>query len=193
MYNSGVKLRVLSMNLAFLLLFFYLGCSAFGDTCSLRSVIPAKSMNEQYVVSAQFNREAGKWKYLWEDTKNSKTLTGYLQAIESHAHLYFFITADGSRFAVLNARAGHRLNERLLIYDSSGELVRAFGLEDLLTKRELKKVTYSESHIRWLKYDQDTTSYGKYDSKKDLLKLISQQNRRIFISLVKGKMLKKED
>jgi len=191
MDRRRVKWWLFSINLMLLLLFFCpLGHLAFGDSCGGWGGAPAESVNGRYEVSVQFDEETGNWAYVWKDTKKSETLTGPLKSIERHAHLYLFITQDGSRFAVLDPIAGHRLNDRLLIYQSDGKLVRTFSIEDLLTKYAVKKVLRSKSHIRWLKYDKDKKSYVKYDPKKETLQLTIKWNRRIRVSLMDGKILK---
>ena len=161
------------------------------DSCVGTSSVPAT--NQQFKVDGQVDRNSKKWSYVLTDLKTGEKRTGHLTKIKWHAHLHFFLSQDGKRFAVLDASAGHRFTDRFMIYTSEGKLIASFGIDDILTKEEQSEVQRSKSHIHWLKYDPKSRSYGKYLPNDNAVSLTTLTGREVLISLSDGKRIKKED
>ena len=171
---------------------FVLGASrGLADKCVGASSVAAT--NQQYRVDGQVDRDTNKWTYVLTDVKTGEKRTGPLPKIEWHAHLYFFLSQDGKRFAVLDASAGHHLTNRFMIYTSEGKLIASLGVHDILTKDEQTKVQQSISHIHWLKHDPESRSYGKHLPNHSAVSLTTIADREVVISLADGKLIKKRD
>ena len=160
------------------------------DSCVGASSVAAT--NQHYKVDGQADREGKKWSYVLTDLKTGKKRTGPLPKIEWHAHLQFFLSQDGKRFAVLDASAGHHLTNRFMIYNSEGKLISSLGVNDILTKDEQTKIQQSISHIQWLKYDPKSRSYGDYLPDENAVRLTTKADRKVVISLADGKLIKKK-
>lgn len=158
------------------------------DSCVGTSSVAAT--NQHYRVDGQADREGNKWNYVLTDLKTGEKRTGPLPGIELHAHLYFFLSQDGERFAMLDASAGHHLANRFMIYNSNGKLISSLGINDILTKNEQTQVQQSVSHIWWLKHDPKSRSYGKYLPDENAVSLTTMSERDVVISLVDGKLIK---
>jgi hypothetical protein len=155
------------------------------------SSVPAT--NQHYKVYGQVDVDSKKWNYVLTDIKMGDKRIGPLPIDWTHAHLYFFLSQDGKRFAVLDVSAGHRLYNRFMIYDSEGKLIASLGVHDLLTKDEQTNVTHSKSHIHWLKDYPKLNSYGKYSSDQNTVSLTTLTGREVVISLSDGKLIKKQE
>lgn len=178
------------MNIRHILCFLVLQLTAepvLADTCGFTSSIPAT--NRLHVVNGM---AAGQWYYLLTNLRTGQQHIRPLPLIERHAHLQFFLSDDGKRFAVLDASADHRLTNRFMIYTLSGKLVAALGVQDLLTKDEQAKVAHSISHIHWLKCDPVTGSYGGYLAAENAVSLTTGGGRKVLVSLADGKLITKK-
>ena len=174
------------------LLIFVLGASrVLADSCVGASSVAAT--NQQYRVDGQVDRDTKKWTYVLTDVKTGEKRTGPLPEIEWHAHLYFFLSQDCKRFAVLDASAGHHLTNRFLIYSAEGKLIASLGVNDILTKDEQAKVDQSISHIHWLKHDPTSRSYGKCLPSENTVSLTTVADRTVVISLADGKLIKNKE
>lgn len=160
------------------------------DSCMGPSSVPAT--NQHYKVDGQVDAESKRWNYVLTDVKTGEKRTGPLPRIKWHAHLYFFLSQDGRRFAVLDASADHHLADRFMIYNSEGKLIASLGVHDILTKDEQTNVQHSVSHIHWLKHDPVSKSYGKYSADQNTVSLMTLAGREVVISLTDGTLIKKE-
>jgi hypothetical protein len=163
----------------------------FADSCVGASYYAAT--NQHYKVEGRANRESNTWSYILTDVKTGEKRTGPLPGIKWHAHLYFFISQDGKRFAVLDASAGHHLANRFMIFNSKGDCIASLGIHDILNTNEHTKIVRSVSHIRWLKYDRDTKSYGSYLPECNAVRLKTITGRDVIISLADGKLIKNKE
>lgn len=160
--------------------------NVWADSCLGTSATIGKSADGRFTVIAQHNSKTKQWQFVWTDTKTKRTVRHAMPTIPKHAHLYLFVSGDGSRLAVVRVSAGHDLDDRLMIYQSDGKLVKAFSIKDLLNAQEIGDVQRSISHLQWLFYDG---SIGKVDAKTDVLKMKSRQGRVIRVSLPKAKVV----
>jgi hypothetical protein len=153
--------------------------------------------NGHYKVSGKADRESKKWSFVLTDLKTGEKRTGPLPHVELHAHLFFFLSQDSKRFAVLDASAGHHLTNRFMIFNSKGKLISSLGVNDILTKDEQTKVEQSISHTRWLKSwlksDPKCQSYGDYLPADNAVRLRTMADRKVLVSLVDGKLIKKDE
>ncbi|MBI2441337.1 MAG: hypothetical protein HYV35_08210 [Lentisphaerae bacterium] len=174
----------------YLLAFLLAAAPVFADSCEGTSSVAAT--NQHYKVYGEADKEANKWNYVLVDLQTGEKRTGPFPKIRWHAHLYFFISQDGKRFAVLDASAGHHSDDRFMIYDSAGKLVVSLGMNDILTKDELSKVSYSISHVDWLKPDPVAKSWGKYLAEDNAVSLTTIADREVVIALTDGQVIAKD-
>ena len=157
------------------------------DSCVGGSSVAAA--NQHYKVDGQGDRDSRKWSYVLTDLRTGEKRTGPLPKIDWHAHLYFFLSQDSRRFAVLDASAGHHRANRFMIHTADGELLVSLGVDDILAKEEQTEVQHSVSHMSWLKYDRELRSYGTYVSVENAVSLTTMAGREVTISLVDGKVI----
>jgi hypothetical protein len=176
-------------SILFLLLVVMTVSRVFADSCVGASSYAAT--NQYSKVEGCANKESNTWSYILTDVKTGEKRTGPLPGIKWHAHLYFFISRDGKRFAVLDASAGHHLTNRFMIFNSEGDCIASLGVHDILASNEYKKIQESVSHIRWLNYDRESKSYGNYLPDCNAVNLKTITGRDVIISLADGKLIKK--
>jgi hypothetical protein len=165
-----------------------LGKSAYADKCTYQSTDPAT--NAEWKADCRFDPEHEQWGYILTNMKTGELRTGQVPNVEKHAHLSLFLGSEAKTFAVLDASAGSRLNDRLMVFAADGTILASLGVADILTEEELAKDLKSMSHINWLKYQPELKSYGKVDLKKNALELTTYSGRRVMISLADGKPVK---
>lgn len=178
------------------LVVFLTASRALADWCTMTSSVAAS--NQHHRVDGQCN--GTNWNYVLTDLKTGEKLTGPLPKIGDHPHLYFFLSQDGMRFAVLNANAGIRLNDCFMIFTAKGQLVASLGRNDILTKDEQAEVRSSTNHTSWLngvnEYDSDmkivAQSCGRYLPNANAVLLMTQSDREVLISLTDGKVIRKD-
>jgi len=181
----------------------------FADRCVFQSI--AAACNHPFSVEGRWDPESGDWSYSLNSLKTGKTQNGTLPLIGRHAHLYFFLSDDGKRFAVLDATAGHHLTNRLMTYTSDGKLLSSLGVRDLLTPSEQAGIIYSSAHLHWLKKDDEarfsdelvaqegdsvirlrpSNPYGKYNSQKNTIAFTTLAGRKVSVALADGKVVKR--
>lgn len=189
---ADVRLGEIDMKKRYMLCLLLLHLAALrvlADSCVGASSVPAT--NQHYKVDGQVDAESKKWNYVLTDVKTGEKRTGTLSRIQLHAHLYFFLSQDSKRFAVLDASAGHHLKDRFMIHDSDAKLIASLGVDDILDKEERANVQQTVSHIHWLKYDPASNSYGMYLPEENAVSLNTLRDRAVVISLTDGKLLKK--
>ncbi len=194
----------------FLLIFSFLAISfgssvAMADRCIGRSSVAA--INGDFKIDAKVDQKNNSWNYVLTNTKTGKVRTGPLPLITKHAHLDFFINAKGNRFAVMNSTGGTHLENRFMVYDSTGKLISSLGIKDILTPFEQYKICRTVSHMHWLKGGKKpkvglkmieakvkvkpakpiTNPYGVV--KGNLVALETLQGRKVVISLDDGKVV----
>lgn len=157
------------------------------DSCVGASSYAATNLH--YKVEGCANKESNTWNYILTNVITGEKRTGPLPGIKWHAHLYFFISQDGKRFAVLDASAGHHLTNRFMIFNSEGDRIASLGTHDILTTNEHTKIQESVSHIRWLNYDRKSKSYGSYLPECNAVSLKTITGREVIISMADGKRI----
>jgi hypothetical protein len=116
------------------------------------------------------------WKFTWKDTQTGATHTGDLKGV-STAGLYshIFVSPDGATFVVWNPLIMHTnagkgthateenksdpawrkeaFSRRLVIYSRTGELLKEFGVDDLLSAPEKEKAAIGTAfnRVHWLR------------------------------------------
>jgi len=153
------------------------------DTCIWSTKEVGKSKNERFVVTAVYDREQRQWRADWQDTQLDNSAQAVLQGIEAHAHLAILVRPDGRYFAVLDIAAGHRDNDRILVYDWQGQLVKSYGLKEMLTEAELAKVKHSVSHIQWCSYDPEHKRWYGLNEDETVIELRTMTGRKVEIPL----------
>jgi hypothetical protein len=144
-----------------------------------------QSVDGRYVVTAELvggkpkDPKAGKWTYLWTDTKTKQSHTGDLVGLPPvGAFAHMFMAPDGETFAVWSPfafcpgspapigklRNGGKLGEgtekdwadhtafahRLVIYRKTGDIVKSFSIKDLLNSPEMGAVFRQFDTVRWV-------------------------------------------
>ncbi|MDE0864632.1 MAG: hypothetical protein OSA98_12660 [Rubripirellula sp.] len=179
----------------------------FADRCVVGSSVAA--FNQRFTVDGRWDPQSG-WSYSLSSLETGKTQDGPLSLIGRHAHLHFFLSADGKRFAVLDATAGRHLANRLMTYTSDGKLISSLGVRDLLTPSEQAKIMFSVSHLRWLKWDPEpqfsdavveqerdsvilpaANPYGKYNSQKKMITFTTLAGRKVSVALADGRVIQR--
>ena len=168
------------------------------DFCMVTSSVGAT--NQHYRVDGQFDREGQKWSYVFTDLKTNEKRTGPLPRIGSHAHLYFFLSQDGKRFAVLDSGADTHLDNRFMVFTAEGKLISSLGINDILTKDEQAELRHTMSHMSWIgavcQYDSDmkivAESFGRYLPNENAVGLMTLSEREVLISLTDGKVIRKD-
>ena len=173
-----------------LLLALLLVSRCLADTCPGPSQEPAT--NAGWRVEGRYDQDQKAWLYIETGLTNGTCWTGRIDRIEAHAHLYFFLSADGRRFAVLDPMAGRRIDRRFLIYDSGGKLIASLGVTNILNKAELDKMQHTQDHVNWLKFDRATRTYGAYLPARNAIQLTTLAGRKVPISLTDGRILSPE-
>lgn len=158
----------------------------FGDSCIWSRSETAVSSNGRFTVVIRYNHDARSWGFTWADAKTDRSSDGAVAGLESHAHPMLFVTSDGSRFAVADLSAGHRLGDRILLYESSGKLIRSLGIGDILLFHERDQISHSVSHCDWTGYDRAHDRWVWTDDEKDALYIVTQDASRVTISLRDG-------
>lgn len=130
---------------------------ALADSCLLSTSEQGVSPNGRYsvVINRTRNWAQGEWNYTWTDQRTGETKTRPVEGLEAHAHPSIFVADNGSRFAIIDLSAGHRSDDRILIYEPEGELIRSLGIGDILLFHERVHVSYSLSHTLWTGYDKE--------------------------------------
>jgi hypothetical protein len=157
--------------------------TTYADKCVGTSSEAAE--NAKWKVNGVYDNKARGWTFKLTDKATGKVHSGPLKHIGNHAHLYCFINADGSRFAVLNGSAGLERTNRLFIYKSDGTLLKTLGTADILNAKEEAAVGRTVSHLHWLKYDSKA-GYGKYVANKNAVRLTTKADRKVLVSLEDG-------
>jgi hypothetical protein len=189
-----MKVRIMLCSLFVLLA----ASRVFADWCVGTSSVAGT--NQHYRVDGQFDHEGQKWSYVFTDLKTGEKRTGPLPRIGSHAHLYFFLSQDGKRFAVLDSGADTHLENRFMVFTAEGKLISSLGINDILTKDEQAEVRPSISHICWIgtvcQFDSDmkivAESYGRYLPNANAVGLTTLSEREVLISLTDGKVIRKD-
>jgi len=142
-----------------------------------------QSMEGRYVVTAEpikekvGKKETIKWKYHWKDTKENKTLSGWLTGPRGLGHFdvtygHLFVPPGGETFALWlpaswaesdtphpKGNQGKFSDElvknptfgsRLTIYKKTGEIVKTYGMRDLLKPNEWIYVNWVQGNMYWL-------------------------------------------
>lgn len=142
-----------------------------------------QSMDGRYIVTAEpiremvGKKETIKWKYHWKDTKENKTLSGWLKGPRGLGHFdvtygHLFVPPGGETFALWlpaswadypgGAPKGNQGNSseeivnhpgfgsRLTIYKKSGEIVKTYGMRELLKPNEWVYVNWVQGNLYWL-------------------------------------------
>jgi len=181
----------------------------FADRCVPETSVAAS--NQRFTVDGRWDRQSGNWMYSLYDLETGKIQNGPLPLLlRGHAHLYFFLSDGGKRFAVLDATAGRHLTNRLMTYTSDGKLISSLGVRDLLTPSEQAKIMFSVSHLRWLKRDPEpqfsdavveqerdsvilpaASPYGKYNSQKNMVTFTTLAGRKVSVALADGRVIQR--
>ena len=184
------------------------GSRVFADRCVPETSVAAS--NQRFTVDGRWDRQSGNWIYSLSSLETGKTQDGPLPLIGKHAHLHFFLSDDGNRFAVLDATAGRHLTNRLMTYTSDGKLLTSLGVRDLLTPSEETKIMNSVSHLHWLKRDPEpqfsdavveqerdsvilpaANPYGKYNSQKNMVTFTTLAGRKVSVALADGRVIQR--
>jgi DNA/RNA endonuclease YhcR with UshA esterase domain len=120
---------------------------AFADTCLFTTQAEATSRDERHTFMAHYDRDSRSWVATLKDARRAETAKGNLAGLGLHQHCRAFVSDDGTRVVIFEPSAGLGEENRVLVYDDSFELLKSFGLADLLTREERGKVTRSVSHI----------------------------------------------
>lgn len=158
------------------------------DTCMWSRSADGSSEDERFLVEIRWDLGADQWGFRWTDRHTEEKLRGLLQGIDRHCHLDVYVADDGSRFLVTDLSAGHRTNDRLLVYSSSGKLIRSIGIDDVLLFHERAEVSHSVSHTDWLGYDSEKKRFTGFDRDHDAFHLVTPGGHTAVISLVDGKV-----
>ena len=158
------------------------------DTCIRSRSADGSSEDERFLVEIRWDLGADQWGFCWTDRHTEEKLRGLLQGINRHCHLNVYVANDGSRFLVTDLSAGHRTNDRLLIYSSSGKLIRSIGSDDVLLFHERAEVSHSVSHMDWLGYDREKKRSTWFDRDRDAFHLVTPAGHTAVISLVDGEV-----
>ncbi len=158
------------------------------DTCIWSRREAGMSAGGRYsvVVSRRAWPNRPSWKYVWRDHDADETRSGQISQIDFHAHLMVFVSKDGQRFAIADLTAGHRSQDRILIYEPSGELIRSLGIADILVFAERDQVSSSVSHTSWVGYDKVRKSSIWIDDDGKSLQLVTKSDATARISLRDG-------
>jgi hypothetical protein len=159
------------------------------DKCKPRSQAAAASRDGRFSLEARFDPQSNAWKVRLEDRQTKRTTDGGFEGLGWHTHLSAFVADDGSRVVVFDATAGRAQTKRLLIYDASLKLLKAFTLEDLLTPAELDKVRYSVSHCHFVEPDPETKSAAWLGAGGKTFAIRVEGGRTIRVALDEPKIL----
>lgn len=144
-----------------------LGLAAAGearaDDCAGTSLQSLSDPRALHKVTLSFVAKQKKWQAIW--TEGSSRQETMLAGPGDHAHLVLAVPHGTPKFAVIETSAGHELDGRVRIYEPNGKLVRALGLKELLTRKELDQAGRSISHLHWL---SGTPSLGSDGGSVDL-------------------------
>jgi hypothetical protein len=153
----------------------------FADECFYGAV---PSENSLFRIGAEYDKEKESWFYKIVEKKTGVSRSGKLDRIEAHAHLEMYISKSGDRFAVLNLVAGHRFEDRIMIYDSHGRLLKSLGVSDILADDEFNAIGHSFTHLFWLKMRPNT----EYLPEKHAVRLFLITGRTVVVSLIDGSL-----
>jgi hypothetical protein len=120
------------------------------------------------------------WRYDWRDTKTGERIEGVLTELSTHTHPEVFLTND-SRIGILEI-AGGWSNDRLLIFDRHGKLIRRFTHRDLCTYEEMYKARRTTSPMGWLTIEKAKGIVPRLDGTTLLFE--STTGRTIRVSLL---------
>jgi hypothetical protein len=135
---------------------------ASADSCVFEFEARAKSPDGHFKFEVVYDQQAHTWKGRWENTRTGEVNEKALAGPGWHVHPHAFISVDGSRVVLFNTGGGTDPRNLVLVYDRRLELLRGFGLDDLLTPEERGRVTTSISHINFMggPPDRNGPSYG---------------------------------
>ncbi len=161
--------------------------NANADKCRGQTAFKAK--NKCFKVGAEYNNGKMNWTYFIKERKTGKVKKGTIPHIESHAHLFFYLSKRSKRFMIIDLNAGHRLNNRVLIFDMQGNLIVSLGVSDILNEKEVENIVHTVSHIQWVINRFGVAGPGKYDSNTDSICIHSYAERNICIRMQDGKVI----
>ncbi len=170
---------------------FILGCWSplMADSCIWSDSETGTSSDQRFSVTVHRTSE-DTWAFRWVDQRSGKASSGPVQGLEMHAHPQVHVTTDGSRFSVSDLSAGHRFEDRIMIYDSTGKLIRSLGIDDILMFHQRDQVSMSISHISWTSYDRATDRWIWLEDDENRLFLVTKDEHRIAISLQDGQVIR---
>jgi hypothetical protein len=152
-----------------------------------------QSADGRFVVVAEpvgklTNHGPNKWRFVWKDTKENKTITSDAKDVSAgQVYAQLFVAPDGETFALWNhvtlwaseksgshgaakltepgtGRASDRTHEaysrRLVIYKKDGTVVKALGANDILTADEWDAALVVFNRLHWVR-EYDGLSYRK--------------------------------
>ncbi len=124
------------------------GATTLPDRCRPSTNATGTAEDGKFYVELKFDETKRKW--LFESAVDGKQVaTGEIGELQWHAHPSVLVSPQGDRFVVFDPSATRRHNDRVIIYSMQGEKLKSLGVDDLLTKEEMKSVRQSVSHLWW--------------------------------------------
>ena len=181
----------LALGCAGLVAWILLAGPASADTCHVELEANAQSPGGHFKFAAVYDHPARVWKGRWENTRTGEVAEKALAGPGWHVHPCAFISDDGARVVLFNAGGGTDPRNLVLVYDRRLELLKGFGLDDLLTPEERKRVTTSISHINFMGGPPDRLgpSYG-IEPGGDVFMFHAHGGRKVRVGLARPEVLR---
>lgn len=180
----------LARGLAGLVAWILLVGPASADSCVFVFEARAASPNGHFKFDADYDQKAHLWKGRWENTRTGEVAEKALAGPGWHVHPHAFISDDGSRVVLFNSGGGTDPRNLVLVYDRRLELLRGFGLVDLLMTEERGRVTTSISHINFMGSppDRRPPSFG-LEPGGEVFMFYAPGGRKVRVGLAKPEVL----